>query len=285
MASDAATGLRLRDMTAEDLAAAHALSREVRWPHRLEDWELMFRVGLGVVAESDAGVVGTVMGFPYGSTMATLGMVIVSGDLRSQGLGRRLMEEMMRRLAPRTIQLNATESGLALYKSLGFRTVGSIHQHQGAAFSPPMAKLRKGERVRPVSASELAAIAELDRRATGFERPELLRLVQKQAQGVVLDRGGVAAGFALFRRFGHGYVVGPVVAPDRDGARTLIAHWLGSQAGMFIRVDVPGDSGLGDWLQDLGLEEVDRVVTMRRGEDPPTSEDAAAYAVVSQALG
>ena len=49
------------------------------------------------------------------------------------------------------------------------------------------------------------------------------------------------------------------------GPRTLIAHWLGTHPGMFIRLDVPGESGLIDWLQHLGLEGVDRVVTMVRG--------------------
>lgn len=285
MPAEAEADLRVRDMTAEDLPGAHALSREVRWPHRLEDWELMLQAGQGVVVESEGRVFGTAMGFPYGPAAATLGMVIVSEGLRSRGLGRRLVDEIMRRLAPRTIQLNATESGTALYRSLGFAPVGSIHQHQGAAFAAPMPKLRKGERVRPMSASDAGAVAELDRRATGFTRSELLPLLQKHAQGVVLDRGGKAAGFALFRRFGHGYVVGPVVAPDREGARTLIAHWLGAQAGMFIRVDVPGDSGLTDWLQGLGLEAVDRVVTMRRGDALAPPDGVALYAIVSQALG
>lgn len=285
MPAEAEADLRVRDMTAEDLPGAQVLSRDARWPHRLEDWELMLQAGEGVVIESQGRIVGTAMGFPYGPAAATLGMVIVSEDLRGRGLGRRLMDEMMRRLAPRSIQLNATEDGLALYKSLGFAPVGSIHQHQGAAFAAPMPKLRKGERVRPMGASDAAAIAELDRRATGFTRSGLLPLLQEHAQGVVLDRGGEAAGFALFRRFGHGYVIGPVIAPDREGARTLIAHWLGAQAGMFIRVDVPGDSGLADWLQALGLEGVDRVVTMRRGDAIAPPDGVALYAVVSQALG
>ena len=281
----AEVGVQLREMTPQDLDGAHALSREARWPHRVEDWELMLRVGQGLVAERSGEVVGTVMGWPHGPDLATLGMVIVGERCRGAGVGRKLMDAMMARLAPRAIQLNATPDGLPLYKSQGFVPIGSICQHQGAVFSQPMPKLRPQERVRPLGANDLAAICELDRRATGFRRGGLLTELLKQAQGVVLSREGQAVGFALFRRFGRGYAVGPVAAPDREGARTLIAHFLGANAGMFIRLDVPGDCGLADWLQDLGLEQVDRVVTMLRGTAPPREAGAAGFAIVSQALG
>jgi predicted GNAT family N-acyltransferase len=277
--------VRLRKMTATDLSAAHALSREAKWPHRLEDWELMLKCGQGLVAEADGQVLGTVMGFPHGPKIATLGMVIVSQQARGSGIGRKLMDAMIEELSPRAIQLNATPDGLALYKSQGFNPVATIHQHQGAAFHAPMPKLRKGERVRPMGSKDGPRIAELDRKATGFERGALFAKLLKTAQGVVLDRGGEAAGFALFRRFGLGYAIGPVVAPDREGARTLIGHWIGANPGMFIRLDVPGDGGLVDWLQELGLEGVDRVVTMVRGDQPPIGGGAAAFAIVSQALG
>jgi predicted N-acetyltransferase YhbS len=284
MGIEAVTDLQLRDMTAQDLPAALLLSREAKWPHRLEDLDLMLQVGEGLVAERDGQVVGTIMAWRYGPQVATLGMVIVSRACRGAGLGRRLMEAMLARLEPLSVQLNATQDGLALYKSLGFVAVGTVHQHQGAAFSPPVAKLRPDERVRPMGAREIAVVAELDRRASGFDRAGMFAALKKHARGVILDRGGEAKGFALFRRFGHGYVVGPAVAPDREGARTLISHWLGSNAGMFTRLDVPGDSGLTDWLQDLGLEAVDQVVTMVRGTLPERPGGVATFALCSQSL-
>jgi len=285
MEISAEADLRLRDMTPEDLAASQALSSEAQWPHRLEDWDLMLSVGFGVVAERDGRIVGTTMAWPYGADAATLGMVIVSQACRGEGVGRKLMDSVMERLGERTILLNATEDGTPLYRKLGYEPVGTIHQHQGAAFSVPVARLRKGERVRPLGASDAAAVIELDRRATGLQRAELMTAVLKSGQGVILDRGGEAVGFALFRRFGRGYVVGPVVSPDRDGAKALISHWLGSNAGMFIRVDTPGDSGLSAWLEEMGLKEVDRVTTMVRGEAPARGDGAAPYAIVSQAFG
>ena len=284
METSAHADVRLRDMTQADLPAAHALSTEAEWPHRLEDWELMLRVGFGVVAERDGQVIGTTMGWLYGPDAATVGMVIVSQACRGEGVGRQLMDAVLARLDGRTVLLNSTPAGAPLYRNLGFEPIGTIHQHQGAAFSVPVAKLRAGERVRPLGASDRAEVVELDRRATGVEREALISELLKSGQGVILDRSGEAAGFALFRRFGRGYAVGPVVSPDRDGARALISHWLGSNAGMFIRVDTARDSGLSAWLEKLGLKEVDSVTTMALGPPPARGEGAAAYAIVSQAF-
>jgi hypothetical protein len=130
-----------------------------------------------------------------------------------------------------------------------------------------------------------AAVVELDRQATGLQRGALFAELLKDAQGVVLDRGGEAAGFALFRRFGMGYAVGPVVSPDAHGAKVLISHWLGSNAGMFTRLDVPYESGLSGWLEGLGVPDVGRVTTMVRGAPPVRSGSVAAFAIASQALG
>jgi hypothetical protein len=100
----------------------------------------------------------------------------------------------------------------------------------------------------------------------------------------VLDRGGVASGFAMLRRFGRGQLVGPVVAPDPEAARLLIAHWLGQRQGEFIRVDVTADSGLSPWLAGLGLCQVDEVVRMARG-GAPVPAAVRSFALVNQALG
>ena len=285
MEISAQADLRLRDMTPDDLAASHVLSSEAQWPHRLEDWELMLSVGFGVVAERDGRIVGTAMAWPYGPDAATLGMVIVSQACRGEGVGGRLMDAVLTRLGERTVLLNSTEDGAPLYRKLGFQAVGTIHQHQGAAFSVPVPKLRRGERVRPLGASDAVAIIELDRRATGLKRAELVSALLTSGQGVILDRDGEAVGFALFRRFGRGYAVGPVVSPDRDGAKALVSHWLGSNAGMFIRMDIPGDSGLSTWLEEMGLKEVDRVTTMTLREPPARGDGVAPFAIVSQAFG
>lgn len=284
-----ATGIEamvdLRRMTVDDLAAAHILSSEQKWPHRIEDWEMLFGLGFGYVVERDGAVVGTAMAWLYGDNAATLGMVIVSPSAQGMGFGRQLMEAVLAELGDRTVLLNATDEGVPLYRKLGFEPVGPVFQHQGAAFAVPMAELIPDERVRPLGAKDMPTLHALARRATGMDRDALLDALVPGAQGVVLTRGNEPVGFALFRRFGRGYVVGPTIAPDTGGARALISHWLGSNSGMFCRLDIPEESGLGAWLDELGLPCVGRVMRMVRGPAHASDPSITTFSLTTQALG
>jgi Acetyltransferases len=285
MATDIQAKAQLRRMTAADLIAAHDLSREQKWPHRIEDWEMMFSLGSGYVAELDSEVIGTAMSWLFGEDAATLGMVIVSPKTQGMGIGRRLMDAVLNDLGDRTVMLNATDEGLPLYRKMGFEPVGPIFQHQGAAFTVPMAELIPDERVRPLGNKDMDTLRTLARQATGMNRDKLLDMLVPGAQGVVLTRSNEPMGFSLFRRFGRGYVVGPTIAPDTGGAKALISHWLGSNSGIFCRLDVPEESGLSGWLDELGLPCVGRVIRMTRGPQPKADPDIRIFSLTTQALG
>ncbi len=285
MATRLKKDVQIRQMTPEDLPSAHGLSREQKWPHREKDWARLLDLGEGVVAESDGKIVGTAMWWRFGDDFATIGMVIVSSAVQGMGIGRRLMEQAVGTLEGRSLLLNATDEGLDLYRSLGFETIGSVYQHQGAAFAVPIVELMADERIAPMKVGEVADIAQLDRHATGMNRSKVIDYLYDAAQGVVLNRNDTQAGYALFRRFGRGYAIGPVVAPDIGGAKTLVTHWLGSNVGMFCRLDVPEDSGLSTWLDELGLPCVGRVTRMCRGALPDRGRQARAFALINQALG
>lgn len=295
-----------RLFTADDIAAAHALSVKVAWPHRADDWRLLERAGTGFVACLPHGqVIGTALCWRYGPERASLGMVIVSPDHQGRGIGRQLMERLIDALGERTILLHATPAGKPLYEKLGFRAVGTVDQHQGTVFQPPLVSLPPGERLRPLGANDAPRLAELATRASGLDRRALFPLLLDVADGIALDRDGELLGFALFRRFGRGFVIGPVVAPHAPychRAQALISHWLALNEGVFVRLDTPGDSGLTRWLEDLGMPRVDTVVKMVRGEasgplaEAPADDSAPgdadarpsmprAYGIISQALG
>ena len=277
--------LHYRRLDRDDLAAAHRLSQQVQWPHRLEDWALVLGVGDGVVALIDGQVVGTAMYWRYGVDFATLGMVIVTPERQGRGIGRRLMSDVIEALGTRSIQLNATQAGQPLYESMGFAAVGGVRQHQGVALNVPIGPLAPGERIRPVGPGDEATVAALDGKATGLSRLRVLSALGEAAQGVLLERDGETVGFALCRRFGRGYSIGPVVAPDEAGAKALIGHWVGSHAGMFMRIDVPDGGGLSNWLEEFGLARASGVVTMVRGRPPRPGVGTKLFALVNQALG
>ena len=60
-----------RPFTPDDIAAAHALSMQVSWPHRADDWRFVADAGSGFVAESTNGTVGTALCWQYGASGAS----------------------------------------------------------------------------------------------------------------------------------------------------------------------------------------------------------------------
>lgn len=275
----------IRPMTEGDLADATELSSEQQWPHRDEDWALFLELGEGLVAEQDGKVIGTTMAWRFGQDVATLGSVIVSNAAQGQGIGRKLMEGMIAQLGNRTIVLNSTEAGQPLYAKLGFAETGTtIFQYQGIVPDVPLADLLPGDRVRPKGKAD-GKLATLFSAASGMDRQALFHTLAANSRTVVLSRNNAPAGFAMLRRFGRGWVIGPVVAPDADGAKALILHWLAVKQGSFCRIDIPGESGLGPWFEELGLPCVGTVLTMARGPAPVSGPEAKVFALAAQALG
>ncbi|RXV65892.1 N-acetyltransferase [Burkholderia stabilis] len=274
-----------RPFAESDLPAAHRLSEAFNWPHRVDDWRFVLQLGSGFVAEDETGVVGTALGWRFGESHASLGMVIVSPERQGRGIGRELLARIVDSFGTRAIFLHATPAGEPLYVKFGFDVIDTIDQHQGAAFQPPLISLPPGERLRPIGANDGPRLAALASRAAGYPRDGVIDALLGIANGIAIDRDGELLGFALFRRFGRGHAIGPVIAPDTLRAQALISHWLALHEGMFVRLDVPGDSGLSDWLQGLGLPRVDTVVAMVRGAAPARDPALRAFAIVNQALG
>ncbi|MGN8062661.1 GNAT family N-acetyltransferase [Ralstonia sp. 22111] len=280
-------GVLLRPMTADDLAQAHALSEEQRWPHRPADWAQSFAHAEGIVAERDGQIIATAQRWRWGPRHATIGLVIVTPACQGRRIGHRLMSALLDGLDNHTVLLHATAEGRGLYERLGFVRTGEIRQHQGVAQPTPLIALPTGWRLRPAGLNEAADLRRLDAQARGMPRDALIDDLLASADAcVVLDDDGEARGFAMLRRFGRGHAIGPVVAPDAESAKALIAHLAGINAGHFTRIDIDFDSGLAEWLESIGLLRVDAPTTMVRGEPLATPPGAPAlFAIVTQAMG
>lgn len=278
--------VRYRRMTVDDLPAAQKLSLSVLWPHRLEDWKFIQELGEGIVAEDESGVIGTVMCWVHGPDYASLGMMIVAPDHQRKGIGREMVSRILKEVGDRTILLHATASGVPFCESFGFVQTGWVHQHQGSVFRAPFVPLSAGERIRPISSRDESALADMSSRAVGMPRATVLKHLMDVADTVAIDRYGELIGFAALRKFGLGYVISPVVAPDAERAKALIAHWAGTYAGSFVRADVPGACGLSPWLTEMGLVQVEQTVhAMVRGEPPRPDPSITRFALINQSLG
>jgi GNAT superfamily N-acetyltransferase len=285
----AAASIMLRPMTAadRDLDGALLLSQAVRWPYRRDDWSVALALGQGVLVEADGRIMASALWWPYGDGFATCGTIIVSPDMQGRGLGRILMENLLTANSGRCILLNSTQEGHRLYESFGFRNSGSVHQHQAQtpmeAAQTPLSG--NDSRVRAARPDDMPAILCIDENAFGAERTKLIAEFDRIGIAAVIERKGAVQGFAMCRPFGLGQAIGPIIARSAGDAQSLIRYFLRAKAGEFLRVDITGDSGLGDWLTAQGLPEVGNVTTMIRGMRPPVTGPERIHGLASQSFG
>ena len=252
------------DLNEVDLAALHTLSISVRWPHRAEDWQMLLTTGRGIAALDEIGrVVGSAMWFPYSSDFATVGMVICLPRFQAHGAGRWLMEQTLAAVGPRALGLNATRASYRLYSAIGFSDEATVYQYSGSARAPGPGQPRADALLRPARREDLAAIVALDARAFGTERSSLLQCLLAASAGTVLSRGSDIEAFALCRRFGRGFVIGPTVASDDADAIAVTRPHVATHAGTFLRVDTrQRDGAFPAFLAESGLAVYDTVTAM-----------------------
>src|SRR3954470_2623491 len=175
-------GVALRAMTAADLLAAHALTADLRWRHRPADWKQAFRLGEGMVAERDGGVIGVGMRWRWGPQQATIGLIVVARNCQGKRIGHRLVSALLDELAGCSVLLHSTAEGRGLYERLGFTHIGEVRQHQGTAQPSPPIALQLGQRLRPATKADVAALRALDAAARGMHRTALIDELLRDAQ-------------------------------------------------------------------------------------------------------
>lgn len=290
------TAPHLVALRADHLPDATRQSAALGWPYREADWRFAFDLGSGFAAEVDGRLVATAMWWPYGETHASVGMIIVDPRMQGRGLGRALMQRLLDAARNRTVILNATQEGLPLYTQLGFVARGQVFQHQGVLSAETILAAAPAG-VRLMQAADVERVRRLDLAATGMDRTALLDALFAAGTTMVIDRGTGVAAYACAREFGHGVVIGPVVASGAHSAADamdLITALAGRSRSRFLRIDVTDGGGLSAWLTDLGLPCVGHAVPMVRGiraraMDADVETDAAAdvrlFALSNQSFG
>jgi len=273
-----------RAMADADLEHGLALSTAEGWPHTLDDWRASFARGSGVVAETGNRLVGTALWWPLGRHAATIGLVLVAKDARGRGIARQMVEEICARTPGIGLLLNATEMAVGVYLKAGFTPVREVFQYQGMVARDVRRPAEPDGSLRPVRADDVAAIAALDRNATGLDRRHLLTPHCDAGDGSVALRDGGLAGFALHRRFARGRVIGPLIAETRETAHTLLARQLAQHSGTWARIDATARAGMSDELERAGLARAATVITMVRGFVLPDDAAPQVFALHSHAF-
>jgi predicted N-acetyltransferase YhbS len=212
-----------------------------------------------VVAESDGRVTGS--NFLWESAViAGVGPITVDPDAQNGAIGRRLMEDVLRRAEERghagvrLVQAAYHNRSLSLYTKLGFDTREPLSVLQGPALGIEI----PGHTVRPASATDLDACRKLCLKVHGFDRSAELQNGMKRETATVVEDGGRITGYATEMGF-----LGHAVAESDEDMKALIGAARGFQGPGFL---LPTrNSDLMRWCLEKGLRVVMPMTLMSVG--------------------
>lgn len=255
------------------------LVRTTGWPHRAEDVSVALVLGHGLTAIHNGTVVGVAMWWTFGAEAGRVGLIIVDPTSQGAGIGRAITERALAAAGHRALRLLATEDGQPLYEKLGFVSISKYQRHQGMCTADRITN----PAIRPSSELDRAQVLAIDGRAIGADRQEVVNHLFDVGEIVVLDAGKGVSGYGVSRPFGHGKVIGPIVASDETDAVDLF-HALLSPG--IIRVDRPADAvRFGQALEGAGLFGQEVCDEMELGCWPTVDPGRQVFAMASHAWG
>ena len=158
-----------------------------------------------VVAEFDGRVVGSNFLWENG-TIAGVGPITIDPAAQNAAVGRRLMEEVLRRAEERKVagvrlvQAAYHNRSLSLYTKLGFDAREPLSNLQGPAIEQQV----PGYTVRPATEEDLDACNKVSLKVHGYHRaPELLEAIGQGTANVVEYDGRITGYTTTVGFFGH----------------------------------------------------------------------------------
>ncbi|CCN38693.1 putative GCN5-related N-acetyltransferase [Vibrio nigripulchritudo SFn27] len=277
--------IELAQMCSDDIDHLHELSLAVRWPHRATDWQDLIEMGEGFVARDLMGrLICSMMYFPMANNFASIGMGISSPRLQSLGAGKWLAKHIQSQLEEHDVYLFATKDSLSLCLNFGFSILQPVFHFNGIV-QVNLASTQS-QKVQPIRSTDHALVEQLDSAAMGVNRERIIKYLLSISKGNVIYDGAQLKAFALYRKFGRGYVIGPIVAETQEQAVTLISPILKALSGQFVRIDTYLESGyFVDYINRANLSLHETATKMVRGKSPTPSGPARTLGLASQALG
>ena len=275
----------LTPLSAGDVAGCMALSAEAGWNQMAEDWTVFLDRGI-VFGLREAGnrpaATGAIL--PYGDAFAWISMVLVTASRRRARIGTGILQACCAELARRgrVGVLDATPAGERVYRPLGFEPMFALSRWQGeggghgsGAMSGPM---------RPMTESDLAAMAATDAAAFGADRAFLLRSFFHRAPQCAFTTQS-RDGFVLARPGRIATQIGPVVADDEAVALALVKAALAAARGPVFLDVADRWQGLADFLRRRAFTVQRPFLRMALRRRDPFGDPARSFAVAGPEFG
>ena len=271
----------VRLLTQSDIPACMRLKDAVGWNQTVTDWRNVLALApdgcFGIDCDGDLRATATAVCF--GQELAWIGMVLTQQEYQRRGLARRLMEHALEYLRNRSaawIKLDATELGVPLYESLGFREESRIQR-----WIRPKGPESRGHS----SAGLFAPDAALDREAFGADRSGLLNVLAGIESASI-----TGSGFAMGRPGSRAFYFGPCAARTSHAARELLVWFLRRHKQEDVYWDIlPVNTDALEIARDFGFERGRELVRMAlagaRNPPPLRNRDSLVFATAGFEFG
>ena len=225
----------------------------------LISWNLAHPDIYSVVAELEGQVIGSNFLDERGPIFG-VGPITVAPTTQTRGIGRALMQDVMRRAADRggagvrLVQVGYNNHSLSLYATLGFRVRDLAACMQG----PPLTERISGYEVRRATHADVPDCAAVCQMVHGHDRPGELNDAITQGTALVVEHDNRISGYATdLTFFAH------AVGESNEDIKALIAA-AEAFGGTGILVPVT-NAELFEWCLDRGLRVMHTTTLMSTG--------------------
>jgi ribosomal protein S18 acetylase RimI-like enzyme len=242
----------IRRLCPSDLDGALRLTRAAGWNQLAADWErLLFLEPEGCfVLECDGQIAASTTVLCYGNDLAWVGMVLTAPEFRRRGFAESLIVHALEFAESRKIanlKLDATDSGIELYRKYGFMNECEIERWR-----------RNPGPIEPAEVSPYSPDAVYDRMNFGADRTRLLKELAKLGAASILDEG-----YAMGRPGFSAAYFGPCVAKSGAVARRLLHWFLADNAAQPVFWDLfPANKEAVRIAEEFGFSPVRRLTRM-----------------------
>lgn len=253
------------------------------WNPGLEDAEVFFAAdsaGFFVAVDPQDKPIASISVVNHTADFAFLGLYIVRQEFRGRGVGLGLWKQALKHAGSRTVGLDGVEAQQNNYRASGFVYAGTTTRFTGLLTE------RASREIQVADPREIPTLIQMEAAASGVSKPNYLRpwLTRSSTRTTFAKRENSASvGFCTIRRCQTGAKIGPLVAPNIDVARELIAHAAQGIDGP-ISMDVPETStALTELCKTMGWQPCFNTARMYKREFGASGHNC--FAVTSLELG
>jgi GNAT superfamily N-acetyltransferase len=276
-----------RTMKPEDIGAGLSLCRAAQWNQLARDWEIFLHLSPNEcrVAATPEKVIGTVTTVRYQHFFSWIGMVLVDPAYRGQGIGMKLLQEVLQILRhEKTLKLDATPAGREVYLKLGFVD----EYHLSRMGTTPVEDKLKVSPARIVRKNDLSALIAFDCEIFGANRQPLLEWMWEGAPqyAFLIEEQNEIQGYCLGRH-GYNYThIGPVIAKNSGIVKKLVSAGLHNCIGHPVIMDVLHyEPEWVQWLASIGFAEQRSFIRMYRGSNSFPGVPEKQFAILGPEFG